>query len=144
MSTIEVSTFINRQPQEVFDYMTNPANASKWQNGTESTKWTSEGPVGVGSTQHTVGKLMGRKIEMDSEVSQWNPPSVWAVKSKNGAVKFEGTNKFEAKDGGTLVIQSVQVETGGFFKLAEGLAVKQIKKQLEEDGQTLKKLLEAK
>jgi carbon monoxide dehydrogenase subunit G len=143
MSTLEVSTFINRPPQEVFDFMTNPANSSKWQNGTESARWVSEGPVGVGSISHTVGKLLGRKFESDAEVSQWNPPTVWGVKSSNGPLKFEGTNKFEPKDGGTLVIQTAQVEAGGFFKLAEGLAIKQLQKQVASDGQTLKKLLEA-
>lgn len=142
MSTIEVSTFIHRPPQEVFDFMTNPANSPKWQNGTESANWVSAGPVGVGSITHTVVKLLGRKFESDSEVSQWNPPAVWGVKSSSGPLKFEATNKFVPKDDGTLVIQTAQVEAGGFFKLAEGLAVKQIQKQVESDGQALKKLLE--
>jgi uncharacterized protein YndB with AHSA1/START domain len=143
MAAFEVSTFINRPPQVVFDFMTNPANASKWQGGTESGKLASEGPIGVGSIFHTVGRMMGRKVEMDAEITQWNPPSLWSLKVSNGPLKVEGTNKFEPKDGGTLLVQSFQGEVGGFFKLAEGLAVKQAQKQFETDGQSLKKLLEA-
>ena len=144
MHTFEVTTFINRPVQEVFDFMTNPANSAKWQNGTESSKWASEGPVRVGSIVHSVGRLLGREFVIDAEITQWNPPSLWGLKASNGPLKFEGLNKFESKDGGTLVIQSFQGEIGGFFKVAEGLAIKQLQKQLETDGKTLKTLLETK
>ena len=59
-------------------------------------------------------------------------------------MKFEGVSKFESKDGGTLVIQNFEGEVGGFFSIAEGLAIKQLQKQIETDGNALKKLLEAK
>ena len=143
MSTFTVSTFINRPPQEVFDFMTNPANYSQWQNGTKSAEWTSNGPVGVGSIVHSVGQLLGREIVTDTEITQWTPPSVWGMKASNGPIKFENTNKFESKDGGTLVIQNFEGEVPGFLKLAEGLAIKQMQKQFAGDGNTLKKLLEA-
>jgi hypothetical protein len=35
-----------------------------------------------------------------------------------------------------------QTEIAGFFKLAEGMAEKQFEKQMDEDAQTLKKVLE--
>jgi uncharacterized protein YndB with AHSA1/START domain len=143
MNTFEVTTFINRPPQEVFEFVTDPANTPKWQNGTESAKWASEGPVGVGSVFHTVGRILGREIDMDLEISQLTPPSVWGLKGNSGPLKFENTNKFEPKDGGTLLVQRFQGEVGGFFKLAEGLAIKQMQKQVETDGKSLKKLLEA-
>ena len=75
MSTFTVSTFINRSPQEVFDFMTNPANFSQWQNGTKSAEWTSNGPVGVGSIVHSVGQLLGREIVTDTEITQWTHPA---------------------------------------------------------------------
>jgi hypothetical protein len=134
---------INRPVKEVFDFMTNPDNNARWQNGTVSAKLVSVGPLGVGSIFHSVGKILGRELTMDAEVTQWDPPNVWGIKSKNGPIKFEGVNKFESKDGGTLITQSFQGEAGGFLKLAEGLAVKQMQKQIEGDGQTLKRLLES-
>ena len=144
MATFTVTTFINRAPQEVFDFTTNPANFAQWQTGTKSAKWDSEGPVGVGSILHSVGKLMGREMKMDLEITQWDPPNVWGIKGGSGPMKFEGVSKFESKDGGTLVIQNFEGEVGGFFNIAEGLAIKQLQKQVETDGKTLKKLLEAK
>jgi ligand-binding SRPBCC domain-containing protein len=144
MQTFQVTTFIKRPLQEVFDFVTNPANSVQWQTGTESAKWSTTAPVSVGSIAHSVGRLLGREFVVDTEITQWTPPNVWGQKASSGPLKFENTNKFESKDGGTLLIQSFQGEIGGFFKMAEGLAIKQLQKQVETDGQALKKLLEAK
>lgn len=144
MASFTVTTFIDRSPREVFDFATNPANAAQWQSGTESSKWSSEGPVGVGSTLHGVGRLLGRELVIDAEITEWNPPDLWGLKFSTGPMRVVNTNRFESKDGGTLLIQQFQGEVGGFFKIAEGLAIKQVQKTIEADGKTLKKLLEAK
>jgi carbon monoxide dehydrogenase subunit G len=134
VATFTATTFINRPLQEVFDFATNPANFAQWQSGTESAEWSSEGPVGVGSTVH---------LDLNVEITQWNPPDSYSIRAKSGPMDVEATNKFESKNGGTLVIQDFEGELGGFFKLAEGLALKQVKKQVETDGHALKMLLEA-
>ena len=143
MAEFTVTTFIDRPPQEVFDYATNPANASKWQSSTQSSEWSSNGPVGVGSTNHTVGRMLGRDMEMETEITEWDPPNLWGLKGNSGPMKFTNSNKFEPKDGGTLLVQNFQGEVGGFFKVAEGMAIKQLQKMVETDGQALKTLLEA-
>lgn len=144
MASFIVTTFIDRPPQDVFDFVTNPANAAQWQSGTESSKWSSEGPVGVGSTLHGVGRLLGRELVIDAEITEWNPPDLWGLKFSTGPMRVENSNRFESKDGGTLLIQHFQGEVGRFFKIAEGLAIKQVQKKIETDGKTLKRLLEAK
>ena len=143
MVKFTVSTFIDRPQQEVFDFATDPANASKWQNGTVSSEWSSNGSVGVGSTLHSVGRLLGREIDMEVEITQWEPPYLWGQRGNSGPIKFDNSNKFEARDGGTLLVQTFEGEIGGFFKMAEGMAIKQLQKQVEADGKTLKGLLEA-
>jgi hypothetical protein len=124
--------------------MTNPANFAQWQSGTKSAKWVSVDPVGVGSIFNSIGEMMGREMKMDLEITQWDPPNVWGIKGRSGPMKFEAISKFESKDGGTQVTQTFQGEVGGFFSIAEGLAIKQLQKQVETDGNALKKLLEAK
>lgn len=81
MATFTVTTFINRPPQEVFDFMTDPANSAKWQSGTESAEWSAEGPAGVGSTVHSVGRLLGRELDLNIEITQWNPPDSYSLKA---------------------------------------------------------------
>ena len=143
MYTFEKSITINRSPQEVFDYVTNPANDAQWQSGIESSEWTSDGPPGVGSTQKVVRSFLGRKIESEVEFTGWDPPNQSSGKTIGGPVPMEITNKLEAQGNGTLLTLTGQAELGGFFKLAEGLVGKQVGKQLESDLAALKLLLDA-
>jgi hypothetical protein len=115
MFTFEKSIFINRPQQELFDFVSNPANDAKWRPNAVSAEWISEGPVGVGSTQRSVGKLLGREIKSTSEVTVWNPPNGYAWKSINGPMPYELSCKFSPKDNGTQLIFSGQAEIGGFF-----------------------------
>lgn len=143
MNQIENKTFINRPPQDVFEFVTDPANSLKYQSGTSSAEWTSNGAVGVGSTWKAVTRFMGRDIESELQITDWQPPTQNSVKAITGPVPFEMTIKVEPQGEGTLLTQTGQVELGGVFKLAEGLTGKQLKKQMEADNQTLKELLES-
>ena len=143
MYNFELSTFINRPVQEVFDFVTNPANYAKWSSGIRSAEWTSDGPPGVGSTVKGVASMLGRKIEFVTEITGWDPPNLWSVKSVGGPLPFEATSKFEAQGDGTLMTETTQMEIGGFFKLAEGLVGKQLQKQFEAERAAIKLLLES-
>ena len=143
MITLEKSIFINRPPQEVWDFISNPANMTQWQGATESAEWSSEGPPGVGSTLRQVSKFLGRKIEGTSEVTAWDPPNEYGQKSVGGPITFEVTGKHEPKENGTQINVRFQAEVGGFFKIAEGLVGKQMEKQFDTDFGALKLILEA-
>ena len=142
MFKFEKSILINRPQQEVFDFVTDLANDSKWQSNIESVERVSDGPIGVGSTWRYVTKFLGRKNETEIQMTSYDPPHQASVKAINGPVPFENTHKFESQNGGTLLTLTGQAEIGGLFKMAEGLAGKQIEKQMEADAAALKKLLE--
>ena len=97
----------------------------------------------MGSTKHGVGKVLGRKIESTNEITAWDPPNEYSYKSISGSFPFETTYKFESSENGTQLSVSAQLEIGGFFKIAEGLVGKQAQKQLDNDFDALKLLLEA-
>lgn len=142
MFTFETSVFVNRPQQEVYDFVSNPANDSQWQSGSVSAEWTSDGPVGIGSTQRAINRFLGRDIESTAEIKSWDPPNQYALKVVSGPIPFEATVNFESKDNGTQITYSGQAEAGGFFKLAEGLVGKQLNKQIELDANALKIVLE--
>ena len=143
MFTFEFSISVNRQQQEVFDFVSNPANDAQWQSSNISNELTSEGSVGVGSTMRSVDKLLGRKVESTTEVTVWDPPNQYAIKSIGGPFPFEITMTLESKEEGTQLTASGQAEFGGFFKLTEGLVGKQLEKQFTNDFDALKMMLEA-
>jgi len=143
MIEFEHSIFIDRPPQDVFDYMNTPANAAIWQNGSEAGEWTSEAPYGIGSTYRAVTKFLGRRFEADLEVTRWDPPTRSASKAISGPVPFENDLTYQAQGDGTLLKNKIQIEFGGIFKIAEGLVAKQLEKSVESDLSTLKLLLEA-
>jgi carbon monoxide dehydrogenase subunit G len=142
MIKFEKRYYIDRPKQEVFDFVTDPANDTKWRDSASSAEWISEGPVGVGSTQRSVDKFLGRKIELTTEVTAWDPPNKYGLKTLSGPVPTESTITFESEGSGTQLTINGQVEFGGFFKMTEGLVGKQVEKQLDTDFNGLKRVLE--
>lgn len=142
MFKFEKTILINQSPEEVFKFITNPANDSKWRDSSVSGEWTSDGPIGVGSIQKSVGKIMGRKMETTSEVTTWDPPSEYGWKAVDGPIPYEANQKLESKDGGTQLTFSGWAEIGGFFKVAEGLVGQQLEKQMDKDLNGLKVYME--
>lgn len=136
------SFHIDRPQQEVFEFMSDPANDVKWRDSAVSAEWESEGPIQVGSKLKSVDKLMGREIESTSEVTVYDPPHKFGQKTLAGPMPFEFTVTLEPENGGTKLTMAGTAEVGGFFKLAEGLVRKQLEKQIETDFSGLKKLLE--
>jgi carbon monoxide dehydrogenase subunit G len=143
MFKFKKSYYIDRPQQQVFDYATNPTNDTQWRESAVSSEWESDGPVGVGSKLHSVDKLMGRNIESRLEISAWDPPKLYGQKSVGGAMPFEMTFRLEPEGNGTRINVEGQAEIGGLFKIAEGLAGKQLEKQLDTDFNGLKRVLEA-
>jgi carbon monoxide dehydrogenase subunit G len=143
MIDVEKTKFINRPQQEVFDFASNPANLPKWQSQITSTEMTSPEPYGVGSTQRSVAKFMGRDIVSNTEVTFLDAPNQFVFKLVGGPLTLEGSMRFESSGSGTQMTMGGKMEPGGFFKLAEGLVRKQLEKQFEENLAALKTLLEA-
>ena len=141
MITFKKYIFINRPKQEVFDFVSNPTNASKWRSTIESAEWLSQGPVGVGSKLRQVSKFMGRKQENTAEVTVWEPPNYIAQKIVDGP-SFEHAFELQSKDNGTEFAVTGKMEVKGILKLMAGMMVRQSEKMLEAELNTLKVLLE--
>ena len=142
MARAEVSTTIKRPIEEVFAVLSDFSNNSKWPSGSVETKKTSDGPIGVGTTWHGVGKLLGRRIESDTEVTEFVANSKIAATAKS-PFPATVTITFEPVDGGTRVSTTVEAEPGGFFNLAEPLLVTIARRQFQNDLDNLRDLMEA-
>ena len=142
MKHVESSITINRPIDQVFAFVTDFGKAIPWQAGIIEARVTSNGAVGVGTTYTWVQQIAGQKMDTSGTVTGWNPPHQYTWKSTGGPFPVSGGVTFKAEGSSTVVTQYADAEPGGFFKLAEGLLVKQIEGQFAQSLKTLKQLLE--
>ncbi len=142
MISIENNVFIDRAPDDVFAFVFEPANAAQWQEGVVLAEFTSESPMGVGSTWRNVSKIVGREMDIEFEVIDYDPPHRFCYKSISGPIQNKTCVTFEPLNGGTLVTFSGEGEASGFFKMAEGILKKRLEGQFEKNFKMLKAHLE--
>ena len=106
MAMFTFSVFINRSPQEVFDLLSSPLNCHQWIPPMQSAAWTSGGETGVGSTGRGIVNVAGEEMELQLEITRWDPPNCYGIKILNVQFPFEFTEylyTLEPVDGGTRV-----------------------------------------
>jgi carbon monoxide dehydrogenase subunit G len=146
MGKFTLSVFINRSQQDVFDFLSNPANLSKWNSNIESAEWASNGVPGVGSTIRELGRMLGSKKEGLFEITQWDPPNRYGYRTSMRIFPIEG---FESvitlvpKDNGTQLTFESQFRIAGVLKFAEGFFARMGEKGDGKNFETAKRLLEA-
>ncbi len=143
MVKVETSIVVKRPIDEVFAFLSNAENGSKWAAGAITHKKTSAGPIGKGTTFRIVHRVLGRQMESTIEVTEFVPNSKYTVKSTTGSFPFQSSFTFAPVEGGTQVNVTIEADPGNFFRLAEPLIASMARRQIETDHANLKDLLEA-
>ena len=142
MIKVEKTVIIKKPVEEVFAYVQNNENATKWQGGVVSVAME-EGPDNVvGSRYLEVRKFMGQEMKTSMEITTFTKNVKWGAKVVKGPVPYEVTMTYESVPEGTKITTHVEGEPTGFFKLAEGMVAGNLGKTLEEDQNRLKAILE--
>ena len=115
--------------------------------GIKESEYTSNGPVGVGSTLHTVGYAGKRKTEYDEEVIEFvqNKKAVYRVVGAS-AYKQTSTWTFEPTAKGTKLTNHMDYELpySVLGKLADKLTIhKEFEKEVTKLFENIKKGIEA-
>jgi uncharacterized membrane protein len=143
MIDFEISILIDRPIHEVFNYISNPLNLVGWQSMVKEVRPVTAGPVAVGAKYTTLGELLGRKLEGELEVSEYEPDTKFGYQGGAGPLRIHGVMTLKPAGTGARVILNAHGEPGGMFKLAEKLLAGQVKSQMEENLERLKSILEA-
>jgi uncharacterized membrane protein len=142
MVRVEESVTIDRPVEEVFAYLADIEKQPEWVSSLlESTK-SSDEPTGEGTKYRQKAKILGRRFESTNEVTAYEPPHVYEFQATSGPmhVRIRFTLTSEGQE--TRVLEVAEGESGGFFKLADPIIARTMKKQLQADLETLKTMLE--
>ncbi len=143
MIKVETKVLIERPSDEVFAYISNFENNPKWQSGQLEARFTSEGPLGVGSTYDQVAKFLGRRIVSTFEVLEYEPNRKVKASSTSGSFPITFTRMAEPRGEGAEVTAIIEGDASGFFKLAEPLLKRMVQSSVDADYQNLKRILES-
>ena len=115
-----VSSFeIDRPPEDVYSYVTDPSRFPEWQHDVLRVRIDSDRPNGVG-TRFTTTRRIGR-VEQNTtqEVTQTSPPRTWSVRGVEGPFRPSADITVEPLDGGarSRVTIALDFEGHGIGKL---------------------------
>ena len=141
MIRVEASVEIDRPPDEVFAYATDPGHVQDWQSS--ALEASVDGQLQAGATGREVRKFLGRKMESTIRIEEYEPPRRFALQVTSGPVPFHVLQTVEPAGEGSRVHVVMEGEPGGFFKLAEPLVERAVRRELEGNFATLKDILES-
>lgn len=145
MAAIKESVEISRRPEDVFAYIDDLASHSEWQESLISAHVDTDGPTRVGSRATEVRRMGSREQTMTYEVTEHDPPRMFAFRGVDGPVRAVGRGTVEPIGDGSSSRVTLELDfTGhGFGKVLAPLARSQAAKQVPKDQQRLKERLES-
>ncbi len=142
MINLDLSTLIDRPMKDVFAFVSNLNNMSKWNSAVVSLQQVTPGEVGVGTKFKSVGEMLGRRIEGEVQVTTYEPDTKTGFQMNAGPIQMNVTISFKTVGTDTKVSLNAQGNPAGVFKLAEGLLQGRVKSMMEENLVRLKSVLE--
>ncbi|MBT2543907.1 SRPBCC family protein [Streptomyces sp. ISL-44] len=145
MSAISKTIDIDRRPEDVYSYVTDPTHLPEWQDSAVSAVPMGDLPVHIGSRVVVIRQVGKRRIPTTMEFTELDPPRSWHIHGLDGPVRPDVRGRIEPLDGGTRsrVTLSVDFEGHGMGRALVPLAVKpMLRKEMPRSEEKLKHLLE--
>ncbi len=134
---------IDRPLEEVWDFVSDPANNPQWQSSIELSDQSPSGPIKIGTLVRIVRKFMGQRIEVVLETTVFEPNAQFAFKSLSGPLPISGSMAVAVTDSGTEMTYQGTGEAAGVHGLSETIISGLVNKQIANDLKVLKRLLES-
>src|SRR3954451_9488798 len=119
MAAAARSIVISRPIDDVWAFVTDGSNATKWRPGVLDVSKVSGSGVGEIWKQGVKGPA-GRRIDADYEVTAWEPGRRMAFRTIAGPVRPTGEYAFEQAEDGTRLSFSLDAQLSGLKKLLMG------------------------
>jgi uncharacterized membrane protein len=128
---------IERPLREVFSFISDFENMSKWNYYVLDVKKQSDGSVGMGTTYHQIRKTDQQRFQ----VVEYKPNQAVAIETLPPEKKLNMRFRFKSIENGTQIVDEWQLDTNTPGPL-EWLAARRVKSAVFENLQKLKTLLE--
>lgn len=145
MSAISKSIDIDRRPEDVYAYVTDPTHLPEWQDSAVSAVPMGDLPVQVGSKVMVTRQIGKRRVPTTMQVLELDPPRSWHMHGLDGPVRPDVRGRIEPLDGGTRsrVTLAIDFEGHGLGRALVPLVVKpMVRKEMPRGEEKLKHLLE--
>jgi uncharacterized protein YndB with AHSA1/START domain len=140
-----VETFyVQRPPEVVFDYLSDPARLGEWQTSNRSIEQLTPGPVGAGSRFRERTKPAGmREFEQLTEFTEFERPVRLHVHVVEGPQPIDGIWTFEAAGDATRVTFLAEGDLRGAMRLLQPLVKVGLARNFAAYHRNLRRNLEA-
>lgn len=115
----------------------------RWHPAATEEYWTSDGPIGVGSTRRAVSRSMGIRAENEAVVTAFEPGTALGLRSLDSPIPFEMSIALAEAPGGTEIDWSVRMSGAGWRRPMATVGLSAFMRQLEVGLGNLKRLMEA-
>ena len=140
---IDETFHVARPPEDVFDYVTDPAHLAKWQTTKTSVEQLTDGPLGQGTRLRERTKPPGGKeFEQVVEFSEFDRPRRFGLRIVEGPQPIDGAYTFTPEGGGTRVDFVAEGELRGFLRVLGPLAGRMMSRQFAGYHRNLRENLE--
>ena len=141
---MSVTREIARSAEKVFDFFADASNNPKWQDGMVSCEWTSDPPLGVGSTYEQRARFMGKNIISTFEVTAYEPGTRIEIETIKSTFPIRVVRTVKhLSNKSCRVSAEISGGPGGLMKVLGPALNRSAQKSIERDYDRLVQLLES-
>lgn len=139
----EHSIFINKNADDVFNFLKDLKNHQKFVEAIKSVDTISDGDIKEGAKYKVHAGMMGKEVTLDYEITSLQKPSFISAKADSSLIKNLTQKYFITEEGeGTNVKLEFEGNPGGLGGMFSGLIKTQVNSQIKKDLNRLKEYLE--
>jgi len=142
MATFEMTEWVARSPKDVFQFVTESANAPKVNDSVVRMEPLTDGPVGAGTRYRETRMINGKEQQAELEVVAFEDRSRYSVRNETQGIETVYEYEFSPENDGTRIDLTCHVNATGLKKAMVPIVVNILKKQDSDHLLRLKSVME--
>ena len=142
MASFSHTVEIPQPPAAVFPWLLEEDNVPRWTGHLTAYERLDDGEMGTGSRVRQVLDISGRTIDVELEVTAYEPATGAQTRFSTNGIEVVSTYALEAAGAGTRLTQSIEAKPGGLTaRLLVPVVQPRLEQKLTEDLERLRETL---